>query len=56
MKAEYIVLAIATVAAVVYYAKFDRYKPDHDENTCNDVKYYYNDQLIDEFVDEDDFV
>lgn len=53
-RAQFIVLVAATTAAIVYYLRFDRYKPDHDENTCNDVKYYYHDQLIDEFVDEED--
>ena len=31
MKLEYIVVAVATIAAIIYYAKFDKYVPDHSE-------------------------
>ena len=31
MKLEYLVVAVATVAAIIYYAKFDKYRPDHSE-------------------------
>lgn len=39
MKLEYIVVAVATIAAIIYYAKFDRYKPDHGEFSADYTSY-----------------
>lgn len=39
MKLEYIVVAVATIAAIVYYAKFDK-PPKHTEEEADEVNYY----------------
>ena len=31
MKLEYVVVAVATIASIIYYCKFDKYVPDHSE-------------------------
>lgn len=49
MKLEYIVVAVATIAAIVYYAKFDR-APKHTEAEADMVKYYVDDCEVDSDV------
>lgn len=47
MKLEYLVVAAATVAAIVYYAKFDRFAPKHTEAEADKVTYYVDDCEVD---------
>ena len=46
MKLEYIVVAVATVAAIIYYAKFDK-PPKHTEAEADEVTYYVDDCEVD---------
>lgn len=49
MKLEYIVVAVATVAAIIYYAKYDK-PPKHTEAEADEVKYYVDDCEVDSDV------
>lgn len=42
MKLEYAVAALATIAALVYYIKYDK-PPKHTEAEADMVKYYVDD-------------
>lgn len=46
MKLEYLVVAVATVAALVYYIKYDK-PPKHTEAEADAVKYYVDDCEVD---------
>ena len=46
MKLEYLVVAAATVAALVYYIKYDR-PPKHTEDEADIVNYYVDDCEVD---------
>ena len=56
MKLEYIVVAVATIAAIIYYAKFDKYKPDHGELTADYTSYSIDGIPVDPSdIESDDF-
>lgn len=47
MKLEYLVVAAATVAALVYYIKYDNKPPKHTEAEADIVNYYVDDCEVD---------
>lgn len=55
MKPEYIFLTVATVAAVVWYAVFDKYQPDHSEFGADITRYSIDGVEVDpEMFEADD--
>lgn len=54
MKLEYVVLAAATLAAIIYYAKFDKYQPDHSEFGADYTNYSLNGEPVDTDIFEDE--
>lgn len=54
MKPEYIFLAVVTVAAIIYYAKFDKYEPDHSEFGADYTNYSLNGEPVDNDIFEDE--
>ena len=54
MKLEYVVLAAATLAAIIYYAKFDKYQPDHSEFGADYTNYSINGESVDPDIFEDE--
>lgn len=47
MKPEHIFLAVVTLGAIIYYAKFDKFKPDHSEFGADYTSYSYNGDPLD---------
>lgn len=54
MKLEYFVVAAATIAAIIYYTKFDKYKPDHSEFGADYTDYSINGDPVDPDIFEVD--
>lgn len=54
MKPEYIFLAVVTVAAIIYYAKYDKYQPDHSEFGADYTNYSLNGEPVDTDIFEDE--
>ena len=56
MKPEHIFLAVVTLGAIIYYAKFDKFKPDHSEFGADYTSYSYDgDPISPEDVYMDDY-